>query len=385
MYQTATDSPATARAKHALHAKLMLGEAKRDEILRKTSEMVITDFPLEPGKFHISTKNNQLFVHMGGRWDAPYRIHSHALGQLCDRANPEIPRKFIRELIKGPFWQQRLAQIAINLIYTRGTYLTRSKKPSWFMGRFVGPVDARELRGFVSQYFPRHLLSKDMFRGFVHNCNQMGAHPIEGSSSDLRFSLKCALPYVFEPIPGEFFGFGVELSNSDFGTGLLCVRFFSHYIKRNTFAVLEKSWAKKHFGSVVKMSELTLGQEAREKDRDAVITVMGDAVKQVLSAENVNKMLTVLEEAHKEKLPWHRVEAEMGRILRKAELVQLKKDVESRESVSALPTVDMDSDGNPSPSRWWMSEVAGFMATKEINPERAAELEKLSGTLLKAS
>ena len=294
-YPIAIDAPASNRARERLEYQFRLGKDRQERLLQKAVALVIRDRFIDPLTLRVDARNKVLFIYTGkDRWA---EVHSHALGQICDRANPKLPRQFIRPMVAGPLWQQELAQININSIYRQGTYLTKGKERAKFLGRFVGPVENEQMRGFVSQYFARHLATLPMLRGFIAACEQDGAQPIDARSSDMHFSLKCFLPFVFEPIPSKFYTFGVEFSNSDFADGSLKIALCSRNTDTNTNSVIETSWSKTHLGSIIKESELVLSASAMAKEVDAVVAILKEAVHKAISPENVTRLLYVFDKA----------------------------------------------------------------------------------------
>ena len=67
--------------------------------------------------------------------------------------------------------------------------------------------------------FKRNLATAPLIKAFVEQCGTHQAGPVEATATDVKTVLKCMLPYVFEPVDGEFVAFGLTFCNSDFGAG----------------------------------------------------------------------------------------------------------------------------------------------------------------------
>jgi hypothetical protein len=401
----------TARAKQAsdrLNHRFRLGEGEQARLVQQVADLHIRDklmypqamvFVCPPGKSDVVLVHYASLVQLReqlGRMPSEqeiekdalgregYRIHPHALGQVCGVAG--FPRLYARRLRKGKNWEKILLHHNLNELMHRGDYLDRRKQKAKFLQRIVGTGAGSELRGFLSRNFNRHLASLPLLRGFMFACKEVDAQPIEATTSAVRFSLKCFLPHVFEPVDGEFVTFGVTWSNSDFGSGRMKVALSAMRISSGTLSVLEDSLSRVHIGSIIEESDLTLSEEAMAKEVDAQVTMIRDVVKQQLSPEPVNRLCDAIRIAHETQVPWHKIKGELGKILQKKELEAveelLKKGVDDIED---LPPAGVATNGDPIATRWWASNVVSWMADKEQNPDRKSDLQTLAGTVLKAS
>ena len=377
-----------ARAKKAadrLEHRFKLGEDQQQKLVEQVAQLHIRDKLVPPARMHLlCPQPNQVRISYSPDDDKGILVHPHALGQMCGVAG--IPKLYVNRLIKGFDWERSLFEYNLTTLFTKGLYLDRSRNPTKFLHRLVGSGPEAELRGFLSRNFNRHLASLPLLRGFVMACREVGAQPIEASSSAIRFSLKCFLPYVFEPIPGEFVAFGVVWSNSDFGAGRLRVSMSVMRISGGTTAILEDSMSRVHIGSVIQDSDLELSEETAAKEVDTQVSAIRDAVLSQLSPDPVNKLLTALEKASEEQLPWHRLKSELGRLLQKSEIEDVKRMLETGiDDIVDLPPPGMDANGTPIATRWWASNTVGWLASREQNAEKKADLQTLAGSLLKAS
>lgn len=380
-YNTATQSERAQRARQRLENKLRLGEESQNRLLEQVAATHIIDKLVPPKKIHILCQGpGTPHVAIGDSpLDRMFDIHPHALGQMCSVIG--FPRNYARRLRQGADWEKALFDHNMNTLFHEGTYLDRRKNTTKFLMRFVN----EELRGFLSRNFNRHLASLPLLRGFISACGQVGAQPVSATTSAVSFSLKSFLPYVFEPVEGEFVAFGAAWSNSDFGSGRMKVALTVMRITSGTMSVLEDALSRVHIGSIIQESDLEISDHTAAKEVEAQVSAIHDTVSQQLAPEPVNRLCTAIAAAHDEQVPWHRIKAELGRLLQKKELEDVKKMLESGEDdIVDLPPPGQTDSGVPIATRWWASNVVGWMAEREQNPDRKNDLQQLAGDLLKA-
>lgn len=375
----------TLKAQDRLEHRFKLGDDQQQKLVLQVASMHIRDKLVPPTKMQLlCPQHSQVRISYSPDDDKGILVHPHALGQMCGVAG--IPKLYVNRLIRGEAWERSLFEYNLTTLFAMGSYLDRAKNPTKFLHRLVGSGPEAELRGFMSRNFNRHLASLPMLRGFVTACREVGALPVEATTSAVRFSLKCFLPYVFEPIPGEFVAFGVMWSNSDFGAGRLRVSMSLMRISGGTTAVLEDTMSRVHIGSVIQDSDLEISEETAIKEVDTQVSAIRDAVLSQLSPAPVNNLLTALAKASEEQLPWHRLKSELGRLLQKSEIEDVKRMLETGiDDIVDLPPPGKDKDGNPIATRWWASNTVGWLATREQNADKKADLQSLAGSLLKAS
>lgn len=380
-YQTSTSERAEL-AKKRLETRFSNGQQKQDALLEQVAAMHIRDKLVAPTKLIFQNNQGSPRVYFGGvplGLEAGHTIHTHALGQMCATAG--ISKTYVNRLLhqKSASWENALFDHNMNELFHKGKYLDRSKQPTKFLVRLVG----REIRGFLSRNFNRHLASLPLLRGFVHACDKVGAQPVEAHTTAVRFSLKCYLPHIFEPVPGEFVAFGEEWSNSDFGAGRLKVSFSTMRISSGATAVMDDVMSRVHIGSVIQESDIELSSNTLAKEVETQVSAIEDAVVTHLAPEKVNKMIDIIAAAHEEQIPWRRLRSELGRLLQKAELEQVQKILEGNgDDIIDLPPPGQGADGSPIPTRWWASNVVSWMASRENNTERKGDLEGLAGSII---
>ena len=129
--------------------------------------------------------------------DNAWTLHPHALGQVAGRV--DIPATFVRKLESAEDeWKRKLLAHNLNELYGH------APKGQRFLVRDHGG----EARGFLSDKY-RRLDSRPLLDAFIGVAQEAGAVPLRGTSTDVRQSLKVALPKVFEPVPGEVMAFGL--------------------------------------------------------------------------------------------------------------------------------------------------------------------------------
>lgn len=371
------------RARERLEIRFKKGEFQQQALIEQVAGLHIRDRLVPPKKMHLlCPAAGKVRISYSDDDSTGIVVHPHALGQMCGVAG--IPKVYVNRLVKGDAWERSLFEYNLTTLFSMGSYLDRAHNPTKFLHRLVGSGEDQELRGFLSRNFNRHLASLPLLRGFVMACREVGAQPIEATTSSVRFSLKCFLPYVFEPVPGEFVSFGVTWSNSDFGAGRLKVAMSVMRISSGTTSILEDAMSRVHIGSVIQDSDLELSDETAAKEVDTQVSAIHDAVNKQLTPEAVERLLAALEKAAEEKIPWHRLKSELQRVLQKGEIEDVKKMLETGiDDIVDLPPPGKDDSGNPIATRWWASNTIGWLASKEQNPERKDELQSLAGGLLK--
>lgn len=377
MYSTASETIRSEAAKTRLEHRFNIGESRQRELLELVAQTVVRDRLVPPSKMQFGFIGSELKLTYGQE-DQVFDIHPHALGQICGVLG--IPKTYVNRLTKGLGWEHDLLEHNLNTLAREGAYLDRSRNQAKYLNRLVGG----ELRGYLSRSFNRHLASLPLLRGFVHACFQVGARPVDASASAVRFSLKCFLPYVFEPVDGEFVAFGMTWSNSDFGAGRMKVALSAMRISSGTTSVLEDSISRVHIGSVIQESDLELSDDTMAKEVETQVSAIQDAVKSQLGYEPVNRLCAIIKAAHEEEVPWHSIKGEIGRLLQKHEVETVQKLLETGASdIMDLPPPGKRADGSPIATRWWASNVVGWLASKEQSADRKDDLQELAGSILK--
>jgi len=375
-YDQARDTKRARLARERLETRFRLGEREQTALLERVSKMVIVDKLVPPARMYFSWKGG-VRVAYGSEDATAMPIHGHALSQMCGVAG--IAKVYVNRLAKGEAWEHTLLVHNLNELFHRGKYKDRRGQPAKFLSRSVDD----EVRGFLSRSFNRHLASAPLLRAFIASCGQMGAKPVEAGASPIHFSLKCFLPYVFEPVDGEFLSVGCGWANSDFGSGRMRVALSGLRVSSGTTSVLEDAISRVHIGSVIQESDIELSDEASRKEMEAQAEAIRSSVHKLLEPANVTRLLKLVRMAHEEAVPWHKLKDELGRLLQKKELETVEEMLRSNaDDIIDLPPPSYNDDNEPVANRWWASNVLGHLANKESSVERKKDLQTLAGSIL---
>ena len=302
-----------------------------------------------------------------------YRIHRHALGQLAGKV--EFPITYLNKLNTQDLWRLELLIHNLNTLFHNSSFERGNSEPR-FLHRLVGG----EVRAFLSRRFNRHLASLPMLRAFIEAVRAVHGRPIEALSTDIRWSLKCFLPLVFEAFPGQYICVGVTMANSDFGAGKMSVTQTVWDPMRDARTVLDESFSRVHLGSVIEDSDMEMSEETAVAEVEAQASAIRDAVTQMLSEESVGRALKAIKAAHEQEIPWHQLKGMLSRILYDKEVAAIETLLNSPGIVD-LPPVGKTATGEPLPTKWWAASVISRIATNE-NDERKMELQQQAGKIL---
>lgn len=377
----AAESAACARARDQLHHHVARGAETANAVFERLKKVAIHDKLVAPtsmffiGGSALSVAYSLPVMSTHGKTEE-FSIHKHALTQMAGVAG--IAQPFVTRLKDGPAWEKELLAHNLNWLFHNGTYLDRKKQPAKFLVRHVGP----EVRGFLSRSFNRKLMTVPLLKAFVNTCYEHQAAPIEASTSDIRSWLKCMLPVVFEPVPGEFVAFGLTFSNSDFGAGRLKIAGTVMRIASGTSAVLEDKYSKTHIGSVIQESDLEMSEETSELELATIKGAISDVVKAVLSRDSIETTLAAIATAAEQGIHWSRLKDVLATVLNKKE-VENFKDLMSADVIDLPPVQSFGDSDEKLPSLWWVVNALGKFANNELNPEKKADIELMAGSLLK--
>lgn len=303
-------------------------------------------------------------------------IHRHALGQLCDYAT--MPRQYAGKLDEpsDKAWRRTLLADNLNTLFEHQKFTNRLKKPAEFLHRIVN----NELRAVLTQSYNRHLLSATMLQPFLAAIRSVGVEPAKATVTDMRVHLQCYLPYVFEPIPGEYIAMGTSWSNSDFGQGKLKI---SHTVLRlNGMGnlVTDDAFSRMHLGSVVEDTDLVLDEVVAKKELETVAAATMSAVHEVMKPEQVKKVLDAITAASLEKVSWADLKNNLSKFLNKKDLITVEDMM--KERIQELPMPGIGADGQPLLSKWWAASVLAHLSEKTPDAAESMELKQAAGKFL---
>jgi hypothetical protein len=391
----AADSEARRKAEERLKSRvLQLGMEQQKALIEAVAATVIRDKLVYPKAMVFAAADEtepgvQVTYFPDYGEPETVRVHPHALGQIADKSRPTrddpvINRRYLWDLFKGQPWHRVLLADTLNTFYHMGDFRDRKKNPAKFLHRLVG----EQLCGFLSRSFNRNLNTATSLKAFIESCALHGAGPIAGDTTLVRTRLKCVLPQVFEPVPGEFVAFGVHYSNSDFGDGTLNIsnvvfRVNAVDMARNRYGsttVMDSAYSRTHLGSVIKESDIELSDTTGSKEVETVNSAIRDVVKYQLNREAIEQTLEAIRIAHQHRIPWHTVQELLANVLGKKDAEMAKKFLEM--SIEDLPPAGRDADGQPEATGWWLSNLVGWFAENEPDPTRRADLQDQAGAIL---
>lgn len=376
------------RAMARLYERIKLGKDQQQAMINNVANSVIRDRLPPPTCMEFSPQFDDfggLSVSLLRSTSGPVieqdlRLHRHALNQLA--AKVRLPMTDVNFLLKDSgtdelFWQRELLAHNFNERFHKMKFIERGGRPSAFLCRIVG----NQLRGFLSRSFNRHLASRPLLAAYIEACQLVGAQPVEAIASDVRLSLKCFKPLVFEPVPNEFISVGVDWSNSDFGSGKLMVSLIILRVSSGTAVTLSDEFAKVHLGSVIEDSDIEMSEETAAKEVDTQASAIKDAVTKLLGQEYVDRLLRAIELAQAEEITWAKLKGKLKDFLYKDELATVETLLSNDMTVD-LPPVGLGKDGKPLPTRWWASNIVSMIASKTGDDDRKIELQRQAGKLL---
>lgn len=371
-------------------AYIKVGAAEQQRLIEYCAKNIPRDRYVPPSKMFFlperlgsegtseEVKNAKLrIVYLREQGREYMQIHRHALGQLCDYAG--MPRQYAGKLDEPSegAWRRALLADNLNELFKHQKFINRLKKPAEFLHRIVND----ELRAVLTQSYNRHLLSHTMLQPFLSAIKQLGVEPAKATITDMRVHLQCYLPYVFEPIPGEFVAMGTAWSNSDFGQGKLKI---SHTVLRlNGLGnlVTDDAFSRMHLGSVVEDTDLVLDEMVAKKELETVAVATMSAVREVMKPEQVQKVLDAIALAHITKVPWSELKQHLSKFLTKKDLGTVENMM--KEKIQELPTAGVGADGQPLLSQWWASSVLAHLSEKTADASESMQLKQAAGTFLK--
>lgn len=383
----ATQDDASRAARAKVQSYIAVGVNEQQRLIEYCVKNIPRDryVPMDRGFMHFSTEywgtgsdgDPLSIVYNREGAVEPIKIHQHALGQLCDLYG--LPRAYASKLNESSHRRWRRALLAHNLneLFTNQRFTNRKKQSAKFLHRLVGD----ELRAVLTQSYNRHLLSATMLQPFLAAIKEVNVQPAKATVTDMRVHLQCYLPYVFEPIPGEFVALGTAWSNSDFGQGKLKI---SHTVMRlngHGDLVTDDSFSRVHLSSVVEETDLQLDDLVAKKELEAVSAATISAVREVMKPEQVKKVLGAIAAAHDEKVPWSKLKENLSRFLGKKEIGTVESFI--KEKIQDLPQAGLDSTGQPLLTNWWGASVLAHLSEKATDATESMRLKQAAGTFLK--
>lgn len=372
------NDPAYTRVYQKLKQRLEVGELEQARLISSVAALVIRDKLVAPANMFFSPLaegNSKIGIsYLGSTDERVYSIHRHALGQIAAKVGfPVVYVNMLQQASKEN-WKSELLAYNLNMLYHNEEFKDRAGFPR-FLHRIVG----EELRGFLSRRFNRHIASAPLLRSFLEACQAAGAFPVEATTSPVKLALKCTIPHIFEPVPGQFLCVGVEWANSDFGAGRMQVALSLWMPHGDKFTVLDQVLSRVHIGSVIEDSDIELSEETAQKESEAQASAIRDAVSKQLEPESIDRLLEAVRTAHEEDIPWDKLRPQLARYLGKSDVESLQQML-NEGSVDLPPVKNIG--GEPVPTKWWASNALAFLANRTEDPEKKLDLQHAAGAFL---
>jgi hypothetical protein len=344
-----------ARAK--MEAIIAHGRTQAEGVLRQVFEDQPADSIAPAGRLDWRPTGEGVEVLIG---DRPAQIHSHALGQMAQRA--EIPAAYVSHLM-GSEWGRDLLATNLRRGYQEGRHGAR------FLVREV----RGEVRGFLSDRF-RRIDSRPVFGAFVDAVKGIGAVPANGSALATKSEIKAILPVILEPLgPTEPMLLGLQLLNSDFGDGALTLRTFTYRLWCTNAATMEESLRQVHLGRRLD-DGISYSDTTYRLDTEATVSALTDTVRGLLGPEGQAKIVATVKAAHEAGLDPRQART-MLKGLTKAETEAVIETFNAPD-VTACPAGQ---------TAWRLSNALSWVANGTEDRSRALEMERLAGDVLRGA
>lgn len=303
-------------------------------------------------------------------------LHPHAFSQMT--AAVKVSKNTMGNMSESQ-WERDLGAYILNEKFTKMDFKQRGGGKDRFMNRVVDG----KVRGFVSRMFARHLSSGPILEAFVKSSNKFGALPASAITTDLRFTLRCFLPHVFEPADGQFIAIGCSCSNSDFGSGTLRIGMCVLRVSNGTVSYVRDVYTGYHRGKADNSADVSveLSQDTIKKQIQAKQSEVEDVVTDTLHPKKVNDFLDTVSKASEKKISWYKLERYLQGKLSQAEVQEIQLLLEKGDETGELPSVQKDVDGNAIADLWWASSAISKIADRQTG-ERKEDLENAAGALL---
>jgi len=381
-------SPGAKSAEARLTARVQKGAHEQQQAIQAVVSTVIVDRYYYPEKMDFLVDGTAVKLTYAEESGKIYHIYNHAMGQMASIV--DMPRKYASKLREGDFqgphgtWTQELLAHNFNELFHKGAFETARGKKIKYLRRAVGD----EIRGFQGANYKRSLATAPLLRAFIEQCAKHNAAPVEAVTTAVKTILKCMMPYVFEPVDGEFVALGATFLNSDFGAARTGVSTTVMRINSGTISVMEDSFSKVHLGKAVEAddeSDLTISDETLRKELETHVSAIRDVVDGSMSYAAVDRTLKAIEAASTHGIEWYRLRTALSKVLAKKEIDLVKSLLDQgTDDMMDLPPLATNSKGDPMATSWWAANVVGWMASKETNEDKKQDMQKLAGSLVAA-
>jgi hypothetical protein len=371
-------------AKNRLADYVHAGINQGEKLLQTIKDNVITpyrvythDMSFVPGTNKGDTPTYCVRLDPQQEGTVEFNLHRHALGQMAGEI--QVPLTFVNTLTKGADWERRELSDLLNERFHKLDFKQRGGGNARFITLAVG----KQVRGFVSRSFKRHLRSGPIFHSFINACIQMTALPVEAVISDLCLTLRCVVPNVIEVNPGTHIAIGLSCSNSDFGAGTFRIGITVLNLQTGVITYLHSIKEERHVGAAEKddgQSDI-LTDDTIAKKMIATQSEVQDIVKSGLNPDRVDETVDLILSAMDKEISWSKFVSYMQGKLSSDELKELGEILKDRQRSGAIADIAYDGDDQAILTLWWASNAVGEFA-KRYEGDKKDELQVAAGSLL---
>jgi hypothetical protein len=329
-----------------------------EAVMKQIENDVPGDMIVTGNKLRFETKDNALVLVPPTAGMEPLTLHAHALGQVAQRTDVRNFGAFVTDMNGREAWGKELIAHNLNEIYAHST------------GRYLVREVRKEVRGFLSDKF-RRLDSNAMLEAFIGAMDKFGARPIDGFALQTKVRVRCFLPMVFEPFPGELLAIGAELGDSDYGDGFLTLKMIQERMVCTNLATLEDTLKQVHLGKRLP-DNIQLSQRTLELDSKTMASAINDMASNVLGPAAVNTVLELVRTANEQKVTAHEIGAWVKKNLNKEEGQKAREMFASAEA-EIIPAGQ---------NKWRWSNTLSWLARETGDERRKLELQEAAGEVM---
>jgi len=311
-------------------------------------------------------------------------VHRHALNQMCSKV--KLPITYIDHLMKFDGWGDNLARENLNGLFSQTPFKKQDGASAKFLLRTVNGI----VLGFLSRHYALHLSTDPLLQRFIGYCEEQQAKPVDATWSETRLQLQYALPHVYQPFPRQNIVIGMSFFNSDFGSGVFSIypavldidRGFAMMLPQYALGeTMDKELFKKiHLGPLLQAEDLNAIGSNRARRTEEVAQQMRSNMSERLSSVFCTAVCQAIAKSKDTTKAWATHKRVLAGMLLKEELACLEQMMKERHA--KLPTIELDEDGLPVPSNWWVAQAVSFLASVEDDPDRKIDLQQEAGKFI---
>lgn len=240
-------------------------------------------------------------------------------------------------------------------------------------GRYLIRRVGGQVRGVLSDSFKR-VDCRPMVDAFLGAVQKRGAVPAGGEITETRCVVRVIIPKIYEPTPGEFVAYGMQLANSDFGAGTYALSDFLLRLLCLNGMTGDKQLRQVHLGKRIS-ADMELSAKTHALDTETLVSATIDTVGQLISDVVLDKRTRAIGELSRQELTFAQAIAQVGKRLSKTER-------EATEEIYEGPDVLNVPQGK---TMWRFTNALSFLANDEkkiTSADRRIELQEIAGRLL---